>query len=68
MVSRDAAIAATRFGIGARPGQLAHIAGDPHGWVRTQIGRGAGDLELFTALPSGAEITIELARLRREDS
>lgn len=41
-----AAIAATRFGLGARPGELAEAAGDPQGWLAAQIvGRGA-DLAL----------------------
>ncbi len=34
---REAAIAANRFGFGARPGELAAIAGDPRGWVRAQL-------------------------------
>jgi uncharacterized protein (DUF1800 family) len=31
------AIAANRFGLGARPGELADIAGDPEGWLRRQL-------------------------------
>lgn len=33
----DAAIAANRFGLGARPGDLQAIAGDPRGWLKAQI-------------------------------
>jgi uncharacterized protein (DUF1800 family) len=32
-----AAIAANRFGYGARPGELKAIAGDPRGWVKAQL-------------------------------
>ena len=37
----NAAIAVTRFGLGARPGEIATAAADPQGWLRSQI-RGAG--------------------------
>jgi uncharacterized protein (DUF1800 family) len=33
-------IAVIRFGLGARPGELSSVAGDPRGWLRAQI-RGA---------------------------
>src|SRR5262249_52635472 len=35
---REAAIAANRFGFGARPGELNAIASDPRGWVKSQLG------------------------------
>lgn len=35
---RLAAIAAHRFGLGPRPGELRTIAGDPRGWVKIQLG------------------------------
>lgn len=34
---RLAAIAAHRFGLGPRPGELRVIAGDPRGWVKNQL-------------------------------
>ncbi len=39
MPSRDvsAAIAVTRFGLGARPGELAGVGGDPRDWLLAQI-------------------------------
>jgi uncharacterized protein (DUF1800 family) len=38
----DAAIAATRFGLGARPGEIATATGDPRGFLKGQItSRGA---------------------------
>lgn len=33
----SAAIATNRFGLGARPGEMAQAAADPHGWVLAQI-------------------------------
>jgi uncharacterized protein (DUF1800 family) len=36
---RDAAIAATRFGLGARPGELGDAARDPRGWLTAQVER-----------------------------
>ena len=33
----QAAIAANRFGLGARPGELKTIAGDPRGWLKAQL-------------------------------
>jgi uncharacterized protein (DUF1800 family) len=35
---RLASIAAHRFGLGPRPGELRAIAGDPRGWVKSQTG------------------------------
>ncbi|CAL1693038.1 hypothetical protein MMB232_03221 [Brevundimonas subvibrioides] len=43
-----AAIALTRFGMGARPGELDHVAADPRDWLEAQI-RPSG-----AVLPSGA--------------
>lgn len=36
-MSRDAVLAANRFGLGPRPGDLAEIARDPRGWVLAQL-------------------------------
>jgi uncharacterized protein (DUF1800 family) len=36
-----AAIAANRFGIGARPGDLASIKSDPQGWLFSQLRQGS---------------------------
>ncbi len=38
-----AAIAVTRFGLGARPGELEAAKNDPKGWLKAQITRGAAD-------------------------
>ena len=37
MTSSDAFIAANRFGLGPRPGELATISRDPRGWIAEQI-------------------------------
>ena len=37
MVSSDAFVAANRFGLGARPGELLEIDRDPRGWLHAQI-------------------------------
>ena len=39
----NAAIAVTRFGLGARPGEIALAAADPRGWLRAQIRRAGAD-------------------------
>jgi uncharacterized protein (DUF1800 family) len=58
MSQRLGAIAATRFGLGARPGEIVAAASDPRGWLKAQIRPDAavipeGDLpssrEVFTA-------------------
>ena len=54
----DAAIAATRFGLGAGPGELAAAQGDPQGWLRAQITSTGADLPRDTdgqPLPSAQE-------------
>lgn len=45
MITIDAAIAANRFGLGARPGELQKIQGDPRGWLKTQV-TGARELPI----------------------
>ncbi|OYU70622.1 MAG: hypothetical protein CFE28_11855 [Alphaproteobacteria bacterium PA2] len=39
----EAAIALTRFGMGARPGELAQVRSDPKGWLQGQIRREGAD-------------------------
>lgn len=43
----NAAVAVTRFGMGARPGEIAVVSADPQGWLEGQIRRGGA------ALPDG---------------
>jgi uncharacterized protein (DUF1800 family) len=51
----DAAIAANRFGLGARPGDLVSIGSDPRGWLQAQL-RGGPPLLGTAELPSTAQI------------
>ena len=41
MHSYPSMIATNRFGLGARPGEAAAVAGDPRGWLLTQLDPGA---------------------------
>ncbi|WP_439471193.1 DUF1800 domain-containing protein [Brevundimonas sp.] len=36
--SLDAAVALTRFGMGAKPGEIAAVSADPRGWLEAQAG------------------------------
>jgi len=52
---RLAALAAHRFGLGPRPGELRTIAGDPRGWVKAQLGRQTAPPPQIAALPSAED-------------
>ena len=52
----DAVIAVNRFGLGARPGELAQAKSDPRGWLLTQIKGERSVPESVAKLPSGAEV------------
>ena len=60
-----AAIAANRFGLGARPGDLAPIGGDPVGWLSAQLG-GTPPVVAGEGLRSSADIIAQSLDLRRE--
>jgi uncharacterized protein (DUF1800 family) len=60
-----AAIAANRFGLGAKPGDLGEIAGDPRGWLEAQIS-GRAPLLSAPGLKSTAEILRAASELNRE--
>lgn len=49
-------IAANRFGLGARPGELAAIDGDPRGWLLQQIAGTRPLPQEVAALPSSAKV------------
>jgi uncharacterized protein (DUF1800 family) len=59
------AIAANRFGLGARPGELALIGGDARGWLRAQLRSPAASLS-DPELRSSAQILAQALELRRE--
>ena len=63
MVSREAAIAATRFGLGARPGELAAADRDPSGWLLAQLAATAP--MPAGPLPDSRTLVAELAARRR---
>ncbi len=58
MSSNDvsAAIAVTRFGLGARPGELARVARDPRGWLLDQIRPAGADQPQVGGESSAARI------------
>lgn len=56
MTTSDAFIAANRFGLGSRPGELAEIASDPRGWITGQISIVNAVPPELRNFPSSAEI------------
>ncbi len=64
MSSTLAVIAANRFGLGARPGELSAIGDDPRGWLLEQIRKPQAPSAEIAALPSGPQILREFFELR----
>ncbi|MCP5432640.1 MAG: DUF1800 domain-containing protein [Alphaproteobacteria bacterium] len=66
----EAAIAANRFGLGSRPGDLAEIAGDPRGWLKAQLAPETSLPAPLKSLPSTLDdlraFTLWLKSLRDE--
>lgn len=65
-MSLEAVIAANRFGLGARPGELRAIANDPRGWLDAQVSGSRSAPEAIRRLPSSTEVFRELAEARQE--
>jgi len=70
MIARNttlAALATTRFGLGARPGEIVAVAADPRGWLLGQVRPGpyAAPAEL-AGLTSGQAILAEFIATRQE--
>jgi uncharacterized protein (DUF1800 family) len=63
--SLAAAIAANRFGLGARPGELADVERDPQGWLRRQL-EGRPPVLADAALEPSA-VTLQRALALRKD-
>ena len=63
-----AAIAVTRFGLGAKPGQLDAVKADPRGWLTSQISRAGADRPQASEEPSNQRLMEfrEFQRQRRE--
>jgi len=59
---RLAALAAHRFGLGPRPGELRAIAGDPRGWVKSQLGRQSALPASIAALPQAEDDLLAFGR------
>ncbi|MEO0466763.1 MAG: DUF1800 domain-containing protein [Pseudomonadota bacterium] len=55
MSTTQGAIAATRFGLGARPGEIAAATSDPRGWLLDQLKRTAAVSLAQQPLPTGQE-------------
>jgi uncharacterized protein (DUF1800 family) len=62
MSLQDAAIAANRFGFGARPGDLAAIAGDPRGWLKAQLAPERAPPAALAALPPAEDDVLAFGR------
>jgi uncharacterized protein (DUF1800 family) len=60
-----ASIAVNRFGLGARPGQLAEASGDPRAWLAAQLAAAPPSLTA-AGLRSSADIVRQAAELRAE--
>jgi uncharacterized protein (DUF1800 family) len=61
----QAEIAVIRFGLGARPGELAAAAGDPRAWLMAQV-KGAAPLAVDTPLAASDQIFTGLIAARDE--
>jgi len=62
---KRAVIAANRFGLGARPGDLARIEPDPEGWLTEQLQGPSRSPEDLEHLPDSATVLIEIQDVRR---
>jgi uncharacterized protein (DUF1800 family) len=60
-----AAIAATRFGLGAKAGEIDAARADPKGWLLAQIRRGGADQPL-SGEPSSASRLLEFRQLQQQ--
>ncbi len=62
-MSKQAAIALSRFGLGARPGERKHIAADPRGWVLSRLQAPADDATATAGRPDTRAISRRFAAL-----
>lgn len=62
MSLEQAALAANRFGFGARPGDLRAIAGDPVGWVKAQLAPERTAPAPIAALPPAEDDVLAFGR------
>ncbi|MGB5334866.1 MAG: DUF1800 domain-containing protein [Woeseiaceae bacterium] len=66
MTTRDAAIASNRFGLGARPGDIARVAANPRAWLLDQVAGPSRLPALIRDLPRSDAVLIEVQKVRRE--
>src|SRR5262245_51709111 len=62
----DAVVAANRFGLGARPGELDRAQGDARGWLQKQLVGQRPLPDEISRLPSSAEIFKTYTGLRQD--
>ncbi len=60
------AIAANRFGLGARPGEISDAASDPRGWLKAQIRKDAAVITFDVANTFGLKSAKEVLTERRD--
>jgi uncharacterized protein (DUF1800 family) len=67
-MSLEGAIAAHRFGLGARPGEIDRASRDPKNWLLTQINTPADQPEALGdgTLRTGGELVVEMLQYQRE--
>ncbi|MSO89177.1 MAG: DUF1800 domain-containing protein [Rhodospirillaceae bacterium] len=64
MTTVTAAHAAIRFGLGASPGQIDSIAGDPRGWLLSQLNRNTPTPPELLGMTAGAERTRQYLQIK----
>jgi uncharacterized protein (DUF1800 family) len=64
-ISRDSAVAAIRFGLGARPGELAKIGARPQRWLLDQLQGPHRMPPELAALPGSADLVVEAGAVQR---
>lgn len=66
MKSTDPVIAANRFGLGARPGDLARIGDRPRAWLLDQFDGPSRLPAILRELPDSPSLFVELQEIRRD--
>jgi uncharacterized protein (DUF1800 family) len=62
MLTKEAAIAVNRFGLGARPGEARSLGADPRGWLEAQLAAPAPNTAVSP--PESARVLAEVRELR----
>ena len=62
----DPVVAANRFGLGARPGDLAHIGDRPRAWLLDQLAGPSKQPRILRDLPGSPSLFVELQQIRRD--